>query len=304
MQALRRLKKGLAILLTAAMVVGLMPGTGILQAQAEDVNGEKETDYASTPVEITPTWKAPTVKQMNFGTKGIIDPAVPNSASDAWKGCYVYYGNYNGSPVKYRVLDASTTDFSADGTTQTMLLDCDSNLYYMPFDSDGTANEAGKKANDWSISDVKSSLNGDGFLNKEGVFTTVEKNAIAASTVKAHALTTDSATGVNVISWTQKAFVNYVALTGEQIFLLDAEDVSNGAYGYSMTGGGCENRKKTGKKTGSSANYWWFRSAYHDDSAGYVDRTGAINSLLVYFDNYGVSPALNLNLSSSHLRMQ
>ena len=62
---------------------------------AEDVNGEKETDYASTPVEITPTWKAPTVKQMNFGTQGIIDPAVPNSASDAWKGCYVYYGNYD-----------------------------------------------------------------------------------------------------------------------------------------------------------------------------------------------------------------
>ena len=26
---------------------------------AEDVNGEKETDYASTPVEITPTWKSP-----------------------------------------------------------------------------------------------------------------------------------------------------------------------------------------------------------------------------------------------------
>ena len=86
---------------------------------AEDVNEEKETDYASTPVEVH-LWDAPTVKQMNFGTKGIIDPAVPNSASDAWKGCYVYYGNYNGSPVKYRVLDASTTDFSADGTTKTM----------------------------------------------------------------------------------------------------------------------------------------------------------------------------------------
>ena len=27
-----------------------------------------------------------------------------------------------------------------------------------------TANEDGKKANDWSISDIKSSLNGDGFL--------------------------------------------------------------------------------------------------------------------------------------------
>ena len=46
----------------------------------------------------------------------------------------------------------------------------------------------GKKVNDWSISDVKSSLNGDGFLNKEGVFTTAEKNVIAESNVATHEL--------------------------------------------------------------------------------------------------------------------
>ena len=265
---------------------------------AEDVNGEKETDYASTPVKITPTWKAPTVKQMNFGTQGIIDPAVPNSAaSEAWKGCYVHYGNYDADgdgtaePVKYRVLDASTTDFSADGTTQTMLLDCDSILYNTPFDNDGNANEAGKKANDWSISDVKSSLNGEGFLNKEGVFTTAEKNAIAASTVNTHTLTTD-----NVASWTQETFVNYVALTGEQIFLLDAEDVSNGAYGYSKTDRSCGDRKKTG----SSAADWWLRSARSSSgiSAGYVRDDGPIISSNVRNAPPGVSPALNLNLSS------
>ncbi|MDY3745996.1 MAG: DUF6273 domain-containing protein, partial [Lachnospiraceae bacterium] len=267
---------------------------------AEDVNEEKETDYASTPVEVH-LWDAPTVKQMNFGTQGIIDPAVPNSASDAWKGSYVYYGNYdaddNGTaePVKYRVLDASTTDFSADGTTQTMFLDCDRILYYQKFDNDANANESGKKANDWSISDVKSSLNGDGFLNKAGVFTTAEKNAIAKSNVATHTLTTDSATGVNVASWTQEAFVNYVALTGEQIFLLDAEDGSNGAYGYSMTDARCENRKKTG----SSAAYWWLRSAISssDLDAGCVSVDGLF-SLSVENSNPGVSPALNLNLSS------
>jgi len=233
-----------------------------------------------------------------LGTSVIVDPTAPANDTDAWKGSYVYYGNYNSSPVKYRVLDASTTDYSADGTTQTMLLDCDSVLYYQKFDNDGTANEAGKKANDWSISNVKSSLNGDGFLNKEGVFTTAEKNAIAASTVGSHALTTDSENGVKVSSWTQSNFVNYVALTGEQIFLLDAEDVSNGAYGYSMTDESCENRKKTG----SSAAYWWLRSAYRiNDSAyyaGYVRGGGDIYEIIVYGNNPGVSPALNLNLSS------
>ncbi len=263
---------------------------------AEDVNGEKETDYAGTPVAITPTWKAPTVKQMNFGTQGIIDPAVPNSASDAWKGCYVYYGNYDADgdgtaePVKYRVLDASTTDYSADGTTQTMCLDCDSILYYTPFDGDEPY------SNVWKDSPIYTSLNGDGFLNKAGVFTTAEKNAIAKSNVASHALTTDSENGVGVASWTQSNFANYVALTGEQIFLLDAEDVSNGAYGYSMTDEATENRKKTG----SSAAYWWLRSAIfnNDDDAGCVDNYGYIDDKYVNHPYPGVSPALNLNLSS------
>lgn len=261
MQTLRRLKKGLAILLTAAMVVGLMPGTGTLQAQAEESQAQETSTTTKTIA--------------GLGTSVIVDPTAPANDTDAWKGSYVYYGNYDADgdgtaePVKYRVLDASTTDFSADRTTQTMFLDCDSILYYQQFDNDGAANVDGKKANDWSISDVKSSLNGNGFLNKEGVFTTAEKNAIAASNVDSHVLTTNSTTGVNVASWTQSTVVNYVALTGEQIFLLDAEDVSNGAYGYSMTDKSTENRKKTGS---SGAYFWWLRSAFNDyyDRAGYV----------------------------------
>ena len=221
MQTLRRLKKGLAILLTAAMVVGLMPGTGTLQAQAEESQAQETSTTTKTIA--------------GLGTSVIVDPTAPANVTDVWKGSYVYYGNYNGSPVKYRVLDANTTDYSADGTTQTMLLDCDSVLYRQKFDSDGTANEDDKKTNDWSISDIKNNLNGDGFLNKAGVFTTAEKNAIAASNVNSHALTKDSATGINVASWTQETFVNYVALTGEQIFLLDAEDGSND-YLLSMYG--------------------------------------------------------------------
>ena len=289
MQTLRRLKKGLAILLTAAIVVGLMPGTGTLQAQAEELGVAKTTSTTKTIA--------------GLGTSVIVDPTAPANDTDEWKGSYVYYGNYDADgdgtaePVKYRVLDASTTDFSAGGTTQTMFLDCDSILYFQKFDNDGAANVDGKKANDWSISDVKSSLNGNGFLNKEGVFTTAEKNAIAASNVDSHVLTTNSTTGVNVASWTQSNVVNYVALTGEQIFLLDAEDVSNGAYGYSMTDESTENRKKTGS---SGAYFWWLRSAFndYDDRAGYVNGNGGISDNRVSHSFSGVSPALNLNLSS------
>ena len=268
----------MAWLLTAVVVISTAP------VMAEPIQAQAEENTSNTKTIA------------GLGISVIADPIAPASASDAWKGSYVYYGNYNANPIKDRVLDASTTDYSADGTTQTMLLDCDSILYYTPFDNDDTANEDGKNQNDWSISDVKNSLNGDGFLNKEGVFTTAEKNAIAASTVASHALTTDSENGVNVAEWTRNAFVNYVALTGEQIFLLDAEDASNGAYGYSWTGNGCGNRKKTG----SSAAYWWLRSA--SDSyglyAGYVTADGYIIIYDVDYDSPGVSPALNLNLSS------
>ncbi len=66
---------------------------------------------------------------LTIGTGVIADPNVPTEENDAWAGNYVYYGAYDGTPVKYRVLDSSTTVFSADGTTKTMLLDCDNILW-------------------------------------------------------------------------------------------------------------------------------------------------------------------------------
>ncbi len=256
---------------------------------AEDVNGDRETDYASEPVELH-LWETPTVKGMNFGTKGIVDPAVPNSTSDAWKGCYVYLGNYDNSSVKYRVLDANTTEYSADGVTQTMLLDCDSVLYSASFDGESPYSPV------WKDSPIYHSLNGNGFLDNEGVFTETEKNAIAASTVGSHALTIDSETGVNVTTGIMNSFINYVALNGEKIFLLDVEDVSNGAYGYSMTSGDCTNRKKAG----DTAAVWWLRSVYNGgwSDVGDISSSGSIYYGGVDNDSIGVSPALNLKLTS------
>ena len=235
-----------------------------------------------------------------LGTSIIKDPTEPTSTTDEWKGSYVYYGNYDiaddgtAEPTKYRVLDASTTTYSEDGTTQTMLLDCDSVLYEQIFHVYKYNADAG----DWTESDIKSSLNGDGFLNKAGVFTTTEKNAIATSKVASHALTTDSETGVNVDEITAYMFKNYVGLNGEQIFLLDAEDVCNKSYGY----GGqdpdcCAYREKMASGTNS---FWWLRSTYDSEyvvSAAYVDDIG-----YMFFEGHGekpgASPAFNVNLSS------
>lgn len=283
--------KTVAWFLTAAMVTTMMPVMAE-SVQAEWVSGEKETDYASESVEPL-LLETPKVKQINFGADGISDPAVPDSTDDAWAGSYVHFGNYDADgdkaaePLKYRVLDASTTDYSADGTTKTMLLDCNNILYKQDFDGDGVANEGCKNPNEWAGSDVKISLNGKDFLEKDGVFTAVEKNAIAASTKKE----------VNASDGAGWGSLNYAALTGEKIFLLDAKEVTRLTYGFSNTSNNATNRLKDAS---SQITTWWLRSASRDFSRvgcvttdGYLIRQGVVN-----YTTVGVSPALNLDLSS------
>ena len=164
------------------------------------------------------------------GTGVIAAPAVPVSNESDWSGSYVWYGNYAGNPVKYRVLDPETTRFSGTSGTKTMLLDCDSVLYTAMFDEDGEKNN-GNNPNVWSSSDIKKGLNDgeDSFYAKS--FSDSEKKAIIESSVGSHLLT-DSGGSVNVTTWTKDAFVNYVALSNDKVFLLDVEDLSNNSYGY------------------------------------------------------------------------
>ncbi len=271
------LKRGIAYLLAVAMVVGLMVCT------PSDMMNVQAADGTSTTTGKTIT---------GLGTEAIADPVTPTGDSDAWKGSYVYFGTYDtdgdstAEPVKYRVLDSNTTVYG--GTT--MLLDCDSVLWAgsdpsSAFDED---------SNVWADSDIRTYLNGT-FLTDN--FSAAEQNAIAESTVASHVLTTDSEEGVNVMAWTKNAFGNYVALDRDKVLLLDAEDVSNGAYGYSQTDNGVTNRIK--KDAGGNAS-WWLRSALTlgPTYAGIVNSVGSISTSYVDGPSVGVSPALNVNLSS------
>ncbi|MBP5463378.1 MAG: hypothetical protein J6Y20_14830 [Lachnospiraceae bacterium] len=227
-----------------------------------------------------------------LSTSAIKAPKAPSSVSDAWTGSYVWYGKYGGTPVKYRVLAPKTTIYG--GTT--MLLDCDSILYTAPFDDDMVANTGAQKPNEWKYSDVKAGLNGSAFLTKANGFTTIEKNAIAKSTIASHALVEGTAAG-QVAPWTKDAYVNYVALSGEKIFLLDGEDVSNSLYGYYYYDNSVAYKVK--KDSGGNVTWWWLRSAntYYDYRAGCVQSTGVLHYDSVNYVD-GVSPAININLSS------
>ena len=263
---------------------------------AECDKSNKLTNYASAPVSISvpdKPWEAPEVKAISFGTPGITNPAVGKSTDKPWTGSYVYFGTYNRSPIKYRVLDSDTTTFSKDNNTKTMLLDCDSLLFYSKFDDN---------SNEWSTSYLKRYLNsekGEGYdYSSEGflttAFTSSEQNAIASSS-KSTPHSSDGET-YGDIEWT--------SLKGDKIFLLDLIEVCNMSYGYSMEAYNyATNRIKTCDGVNNNT-IWWLRSTSQmmsnyvgmvrfSDEGGWFDRGTAASCS----DSY-VSPALNINLSS------
>lgn len=213
-----------------------------------------------------------------LGTACIESPAVPLGDASAWSGSYVYFGTYGGDPIKFRVLAPSTTAYGGS----TLFLDSDSTLFDMRFDDD---------SNKWEESELRKYLN-DEFL-KGGSFTDQEQAAIASGKASAHDLVVGTGAG-QVASWTQHVYGHYVALNGDKIFVLDGEEASNIAYGYSNTDASCSDRVK-----GGSSAYWWLRSAYTYNStdAGEVSNDGNLDFNLVYYDK-GVAPALNINQSS------
>ena len=258
---------------------------------AECDKSDKLTNYASVPVSISvpdKPWEAPEVKAISFGTPGITNPEVGKSTDKPWTGSYVYFGTYNGSPIKYRVLDSDTTTFSKDNNTKTMLLDCDSLLFKSKFDD---------SSNIWSTSYLKRYLNsekGEGYdYSSEGflttAFTSSEQNAIASSTK----ISVDSSDGnEGICRW-----CHWTTLNDDKIFLLDVKEACNTSYGYSKVDGAI-NRKKTGNNNDTTS--WWLRSAV-------IPITNAIviakDEFIVVGDSVSseevyVSPDLNVNLSS------
>ena len=247
------LKRNLAVLLTAVMTLGIVSlgPNDVTKVRAE------ETKSKST---------------IMLGTSGIGNPS---SSGGGWS--YVYFGTYNNSPVKYRVLAKETTDF---GKT-TMLLDCDSILENAEYD--GVKNAllvVDVSGADEKNSEIGTYLN-DTFLSSS--FSSIEQKAIAES----HKDTYSNSDGA------VEVLLKWEPLTGEKIFLLDGREVNNASYGYSSN----NSRKKEDGKVA-----WWLRShgSRSESNYGYgiVALSGSIDDDTTFYDAVGVSPALNINLSS------
>ena len=269
--------------------------------------------YGADVVQAEETYKK-TQENTSIGTSGIENPHYENYNNGSeviptGKFDYVYYGKYNGKPVKYRVLDTASDEFGVEGGS--MFLDCDVSLFDAQFDEDGIPNQGAASTNEWEYSDLRKSLNGNGFLNKDGVFTNSERTAIAISKKSARS----EKDGVAFIAGSM--FCPYVPLTGDRIFVLDAAEATSHYYGYddknssqSIREAPARAKERLGGYTDEDAPDYWLRTYGEDDSEGetvravrsYHDENLAIGMLdLVSLKNHlesGVSPAFNLKRSS------
>lgn len=201
-------KKRVALILSAAMITGVVPQMG-QPLTVEAADGDKT---------IT-----------GLGISGIQNPTEPGDSPSSWSGNYVYFGNYEQdgteAPVKYRVLDTAATEFYSANTT--MLLDCDSIL------ARGSNYEAS-----WTDCNLRTLLNGSDFLDKENVFTALEKNVIVTSQ-KTEASAQDGNGGIGENDFD-------FAPVNDQIFLLDAKEATRASYGYETEDDGTHlTRKKS-----------------------------------------------------------
>ncbi len=259
--------------------IGQSQGASGIAVHGDDITAIDGNDAA----DMEDAAKASTGKTViELGTSKIKNPIPPENSSANWKGNYVYFGTFQNTPVKYRVLDNESNLFG--GTT--MLLDCDSVLEVRIFDPVDTT---------WSNSALKTYLNGDFFNNN---FTQQERDAIASSTKPQKG--PDEPERPVMPNLPQ---VEYIQLTGENIFCLAPTELWNKTYGYILPDfAPIPSRKKSLLSTGDEM-YYWTRGRYKKEDADSYDvmsvhTTGIDAGVGPTRAGVGVSPAFNVNLSS------
>ena len=268
----KRIKKGVLL----AVVACILGGTLIVGATLGLLNS-RITDNGTNPNEDTAEEVICTVKNINLrkldgSIPGIVNPDEPEGKQSGWSGSKVYYGSYNGSPIRFRVLDAVTYDYNSDGLP-TMFLDADTLVGGKQFSSSG--------AYTWSASEVKVWMNDE----ENGLLVGFTENERAAIIASYRDNAEGLGEGVKDLAWSD--------LTGERIFALDAKEATNPAFGYSPFEYASANRTKT---LNAKATYWWLRSN-SAKNAGSIYPDGNVFYVNPDSNLVGVSAALNVDLT-------
>lgn len=216
---------------------GLEPGRYALRVFSEQYNGECNTDYVSEFVNLS------------FSISGGIDESVTNQISGYNDACgydYIYYGSYEGSPIKWRVLDNQTNT----GEPGYFLLSEEllGSEYYggVYFSYEGVSTWQGSYAQSWCKEFAENS------------FTKDEKNYVMTVSKKENQ------------ELNEGGIVGYLGseLKKEKVFFLSAYEVRNPNYGF--TG----NEMRVAKWKYDSRAWWWIRSYFSLNGMGYIDTDG------------------------------
>ncbi|MGI6110100.1 MAG: DUF6273 domain-containing protein [Eubacteriaceae bacterium] len=227
-------KKALSLILAVVMVLGTVPFTSVV-ANAEDTG----------------------VKKIELGTGGVADKD------------FVYFGNYNNTDIKWKVLDADK-DNTGTGNGMFLLSEYLLEQNNKPFDVD---------SNVWQDSDAQKWCK---TFAESSAFTGSEKTALKSVSK------TDAVTNQYDISWGTSS------LADEKVFYISAEEAAN------YIGANDKDEGLATTTSGNAAGGWWLRSPYYLDtySAGTVFADGIVNVDSVRYTYPGVRPAFNLNLDS------
>ena len=238
---------------------------------AERKNGEKETDYASEPFEIGISLK--NEKTTSIGTGNINNPY----PSGGWD--YIYYGEYDPDgdgpkvpiALKHRVLSNDTTEYSADKSVHTMLVDCDNAIKKMNFDSTSLV------SNVWADSDAYNWLNISLSGFGEKCFAYGELRGL-----------------INHYKGKNAGSDNVTELKGERFFILDVDEATRQSFGYQNKAQRAKNRLTDG-----ASSAWYLRSpdSENTENVKLVANSGNIVSFAVNAQSYYISPAFNIDLS-------
>ena len=236
-----------------------------------------------------------------LGTSQIGNPKAPADKDDPWTGNYVYFGEYDSNPIKFRVLASNTDVYGEDA----LFLDSDRILFSADFNSiKGYPSLVSSYDNSWDNSDLREYLNGEFLTNS---FTGREKNTI---------LGCYGSGGVDAFTPGSYEEVHYKEpskLVDDRVFLLDGGEILNPDYGY-YHATGClywastpwqyetvKNHTKEGE------GFWWLRTETTDPAdefAGGIsnegEHPGVFSSAKIGEGgaDLGVAPALNVKQSS------
>ena len=253
---------------TAAFTV--QPKTGLGAGDYSETLTISGSDGTSASVKLSFT-----VAFATGSDKAIMLGASNISGYDSTNGYdYIYYGEWDNSPIKWRVLDEQTNTQNEGLFLLSDVLLGTGTWGGVYFDSTSPYGNAwqGSDAQDWCKTFYSDSL------------TTQEQSAVLE--------TTKSDTAFTSSTYSVPFAASENILNGDKVFFLSAEEAENSAYGFTDDNARSANY-------GNSAGLWWLRSPIADytNLAGLVDNYGYVFDYYVY-TVWAARPAFNLDLNS------